>query len=68
MLVSQWVAADIAAFGVPLEQLDVGYEDAVSVSADQRGVCVRHVYQGAAFDAVCIAHVEADIVLDIESP
>ena len=34
VLVWQGVAADGAAFGVPLKQLDVGYEDTVSVSAD----------------------------------
>ena len=31
-------------------------------------MCVRHVYQGAALDAAFVAHVEADIILDVESP
>jgi hypothetical protein len=53
---------------VPLEKLKIRDEYAVSVAAGEEVVCVRHVYHGTALDAVFVACVEADVVLDIEFP
>ena len=64
--VGEWVAADIAAAGVPLEELDVGDKYAAPVSAGEEAVAVGHVDQGAAFDTVLVAHVESDVVFHVE--
>ncbi len=64
--IGEWVIADIAAAGVPLEELDVGYKYAMPVSAGEEAVAVGHLYHGAAFDTVLVAHVESDVVLHVE--
>ena len=64
----EWVAADIVAAGVPLEELDVGDKYAVPVSTGEEAVAVGHVDQGAAFDTVLVAHVESDVVFHVELP
>jgi hypothetical protein len=64
----EWVAADIASTGVPLEQLDIRDEDTMAVSAGEETVAVGHVYHRSAFDAVFVTDVEADVVLHVEFP
>jgi hypothetical protein len=48
--------------------LDVRDEDSMSVSAGEDVVCVGHIDKRAAFDAVLIAHIKTDVVLDVELP
>ena len=43
-------------------------EYAMPVSASEEAVAVGHVDQGAAFNAVLVAHVETDVVLYVELP
>ena len=43
--IGDWVAADVAAAGVPLEKLNVGDEYAMPVSTGKEAVAVGHVYQ-----------------------
>ena len=59
---------DISPSGVPLEQLYVGDKDAVSATAGEDLVCVRHVDEGSALDAVFVVDVESDVVLHVELP
>ena len=66
--IGEWVAADVAAARLPLEKLDVGDEYAMPVSAGEEAVAVGHLYHGAAFDTVLVAHVESDVVLHVELP
>jgi hypothetical protein len=66
--VRQWVATDIAALRVPLQKLEVRDEYAMSVTASEEIVSVRHVYHGSSFDTVLVTGVEADVVLDVEFP
>ena len=40
----------------------------MAVAACEEVVGIRHVDHGAAFDTVFVAHVEADVVLDVEFP
>jgi len=48
--------------------LDVRDEDSMSVSACEDVVCVGHIDERAAFDAVLIAYIKTDVVLDVELP
>jgi hypothetical protein len=66
--IRQGVAADIAALRVPLEKLEIRDEYAVSITAGEEVVGVGHVYDGSAFDAVLVAGVESDVVLDVKFP
>jgi hypothetical protein len=66
--IRQWIATDIAALRVPLQELEVGDEYAMSVTASKEIVSVGHVYHGSTFDAVLVTCVEADIVVDVEFP
>ena len=43
--IGKWVAADVTAAGVLLEELDVGDEYAMPLSAGKKAVAVGHVYQ-----------------------
>ena len=51
-----------------MKELEVGYEDAVAVSADEEAVCVGHVHNGSPFGAVFVAGVEPDVIFDVELP
>jgi hypothetical protein len=51
-----------------LEKLDVGDEDTVSAPAGEYLVGVWHVDEGPALCAVLVAHVETDVVFDVELP
>jgi hypothetical protein len=51
-----------------LEELDVRDEDAVAISPGEEAVRVGHVNDRAAFHAVFISDVEADVVLHVEFP
>ena len=64
--IRQWIATDIAALRVSLQKLEVGDAYAMSVVAGEKVVGVEHVCHGSTFDAVLIAGVEADVVLDVE--
>ena len=64
----QWVAAYITTLRVPLEELEVGDEYAMSITAGEEVVGVGHVDNGSAFNAVLVSGVEADVVLDIKFP
>jgi hypothetical protein len=48
--------------------LDVRDEDAVTVSSSEEAMRVGHVDNGAAFHAVFISDIEADVILHIEFP
>ena len=66
--IRQWIATDIAALRVSLQELEIGDEYAMSVTASKEIVGVGHVYHGSSFDAVLVTGVEADVVLDVEFP
>ena len=66
--IRQWIATDIAALRVPLQKLEVGDAYAMYVAAGDKVVGVGHVYHGSTFDAVLVAGVDADVVLDVEFP
>ena len=53
---------------VPLHELEVGDEYAMSVTASKEIVGVGHGYHGSTFDAVLVTVVEADVNLDVEFP
>ena len=59
---------DVTTLRVPLEQLDVRDKNAVTISSSEKAVRVGHEDNRAAFYAVFISDVEADIVLDVEFP
>ena len=63
------VFAYILAARVPLKELEVRDEDAMSVATDKEAVCIWHVHYGPTFGAVVfISGVEPDIVFDVELP
>ena len=51
-----------------MEELEVGDDYAVAVSSGEDVVCVGHINEVTALDAVGVAHVESDVVLDVEFP
>ena len=51
-----------------MEELEIGYEDAMAVAAYEEAVRVRHVDNGSDFGAVFVAGVESDVVFDVELP
>jgi hypothetical protein len=51
-----------------LEELEIGDEYTVAVTADEEAVCVWHVDYGSTFGAVFVAGVKPDVVLDVEFP
>ena len=58
--IRQWIATDIAALRVSLQELEIGDEYAMSVTASKEIVGVGHVYHGSTFDDVLVTGVEAD--------
>ena len=66
--IGEWIAAYVATLRVPLEQLDVRDEDAVTVSSSKEAVRVGHVNNRAAFHAVFISDIEANVILHIKFP
>jgi hypothetical protein len=66
--IREWIAAYVATLRVPLEQLEVRDEDAVTISSSEEAVRVGHVNDRAAFHAVFISNIEADVILHVEFP
>ncbi len=66
--IGEWIAAYVATLRVPLEQLEVRDEDAVTVSSSEETMRVGHVNNRAAFHAVFISDIEADVILHVEFP
>ncbi len=51
-----------------MKELEVRDNHAVFVSSGEDAVSLCHVDEVTAFDAVCITHVESDVVFDVEFP
>ena len=66
--VREWVSSNVAPLRVPLEELQIGYKDAVSVAASEEAMGVWHVDDGATFYAIFVSDVEPDIVFHVEFP